>query len=67
MNIWDWWLIIQIWLVGLIVILVSIITLSILNLLPSIHFKWSLRFLYLGKLIMLGLGYLIYLGVKPLT
>jgi len=38
----------------------------LLNLLPTIHLKWTYRILHISKYIMFGIGYLIYLNIKPL-
>ena len=65
MTLLMWWEIIRIWLLCFVIILLSEMVLLILNCLQTVNFKWSLRFLFAAKLIMLGIGYLIYKGVQP--
>jgi hypothetical protein len=60
MSVVEAWLFLQIFMIGFIVILLSEVALMIMNLLPSINFKWSLRFLKLGRWIMIGIFFLFF-------
>jgi len=55
---------IVLWLFFLIVNLSAILILTLLNLLPTINFKWSLRFLFITKLILLGFGFLLVNAIQ---
>lgn len=64
MSIYEAWLFLRIFLIIFLFILFSELGLMILNFLPTINFKWSLRFLKLGKFIMIGIFVLFYNIVK---
>ena len=50
----------QIWIFVFLAMLIIELVLTILNILPTINFKWSLRFLTMGKIWALGVLVLIY-------
>ena len=58
------WLVIRIWLGCGVVILLTNLILHILNLLPTIHFKWSIRITSLLKWIWIGCAVYLYFLFK---
>lgn len=52
------WTLIKIWLGVFLAIIVSQLVLLLLNTLKTMHFKWIIRFLEIGKWIMIGLALL---------
>jgi len=55
---------IMLWFFIFIINLIIIFVLTLLNLLPTIHFKWSLRFLFITKLILLGFAFLLLNAIQ---